>query len=96
MSFQVESDTEVSFDDQAFMTRSLRPVLLLWQRVFRHKTTLTGEGWDEEALGKMGLDCYTHMQRSSLGLDVQDDMVFILSQSEHGPGHGMYWNVMEG
>ena len=44
----------------------------------------------------MGLDCYAHMQRSSLRLAVQDDTVFTLRQSVHGPSRRMYWNIMEG
>ena len=39
----------------------------------------------------MRLDCNTELQRSSLRLVVQDDMVFILSYNEHGP-----WNIIEG
>ena len=60
-----------------------------------HKSTLIDEEWDEEVLGKMRLDCYTHMQRSSLRLDIQDNTVFILPQSVHRPGHRMCWNIVE-
>ena len=37
------------------------------------------------------LDCNAELQRSSLRLVVQGDMVFILSFNEHGP-----WNIVEG
>ena len=39
----------------------------------------------------MRLDCNAAQRRSSLGLVVQDDAVFILSYDEHGP-----WNIIEG
>ena len=42
--------------------------------------------------GQMGLDYNTGLRRSSLRLDIQDNTVFILSQSEHGPGHGRMSN----
>ena len=61
----------------------------------KHKSTLIDEEWDKEVLGKMRLDCYACMRRSSLRLDVQDDTVFILPQSVHGPSHRMCWNVAE-
>ena len=61
----------------------------------RHKSTLIDEEWDKEVLDKMRLDCYAHMWRSSLRLDVQDDMVFILPQSVHRPSHRTCWNFVE-
>ena len=44
----------------------------------------------------MGLDCNAALWRSSLRLYIQDNTVFIQSQSEHGPGHGTYQKVIEG
>ena len=60
-----------------------------------HKSTLIDEEWDEEVLDKMRLDYYARMRRSSLRLDVQDNMVFILPQSVHSPSHRTCWNVVE-
>ena len=70
--------------------------ITLMMKSDRHKATLMDEEQGEEVPGKMRLDCYAHMRRSSLGLDAQDDTVFILLQYVHGPSHRTYWNVMEG
>ena len=74
--------------------KCLRQYYSCSQRVVGTSLTLIGEGLDKQET--MGLDYNTGLRRSSLRLDIQDDTVFILSLSEHGPSHGTYWKVMEG